>query len=184
MPASLRIGLAVAHTALLPQLAELVGRIMKASPSTVAKARSDVLVTDIADLRSMIPKLTTEVVKLRRGAGNGSHPSNSASTLRRDISRRTSGPLNARATFPSSGPPDGRPCFCRRRDGASARKTLFSLFLVLGKGPGRLLGAANYISPLRSRLVDVWDHIAGPLFLVDSSGDITIVLAPSPDRGV
>lgn len=122
LPVSVRIGLAVAHAEPLPRLAELADRIMEVSTSTVAAASANVSAADIADLRSMMQKLTTEVADLRHEVGHRSPSPNSAPARRRDSPRRSSTPANARATSPSSSQAATRPCFYHRRFGASARK--------------------------------------------------------------
>ncbi|KAG0435421.1 hypothetical protein HPB47_018499 [Ixodes persulcatus] len=67
LPASVRVGLVVAHRLPLVELAELADRIMEFSGPTIgATQQSPDLVSDIAELRREVQNLTTIVSELRR----------------------------------------------------------------------------------------------------------------------
>lgn len=122
MPASVRIGLAVAHAQPLTQLAELADRILETSAATVAATRADVSSADITDLRSLIDHLTTEVAELRRRDRRRHSSPSSSSTRDQRIFRRRSTPATARAPSPTSDQASTRPCYFHRRFGDAARR--------------------------------------------------------------
>lgn len=122
MPVTVRVGLAIMHSQPLPKLAELADRILETSAPTVAATHSGASSTDIADLRSMMHNLTTEVAELRRKDQQRSSSPRSSSFRGRRVFRRRHSPAASRAASPSSGRTAARPCYYHRRFGVAARK--------------------------------------------------------------